>query len=374
MKTNFKHAIIAATALLLGFSSCSNDDANAPADDLPKKSVTVSIAVPSTYADEATAVGVTPDIAEATVFFVGGGVIAEVGTLTTAEVTSGKTFPDVPGSVTEVVIVANTATIATSPAITTIAANDPLSELNELLFQQASQTHPKTGVNVFGRATITGGAGAYTANVMLVPAISRYEIKEILADPLAAIPLTSFKLTGIYINNTYTQIGTDYVTKPTSTANILSYGKSDAIWTNGSYPARFKDEFTGVTGATSFTPANRWSYYVMPVKSLVVGTTIDGVAQSVIPHIILKIEDATAAGYSFPSPAYITIKDLKVGGAPLTQLEPGKVYSIGGSATGDGIKIGGGNLAPDPETNATENIQVTATVTPWTNVDVDPVF
>ncbi|GAB6124286.1 hypothetical protein [Dysgonomonas termitidis] len=380
MKTNFKHAIIAATALLLGFSSCSNDDANAPqADDLPKKNVTVSIAVPSTYADEASAVGVVPDIKEAKVFFVGGGVIAQVGTLTTLEVASGKTFNNVPGSVTDVIIVANSETETTSPtlasgSISEIVDYDPLSKLNETLFQQASQTDPQTNVNVFGQAAITGSAGSYVANVMLVPAISRIELLKVEADPLAQIPLTSFKLTGIYINNTYTQLGTDYTTKPISAASILNYGKSDAIWTNGSYPARFKDEFTGVTGTTSFTPANRWAYYVLPVKVSVAGTTIDGVDQSAVPHIVLKIEDAFAVGHSLASPAYITIKDLKVGGTPLTQLAAGKVYTLGVTGTGEGIKIGGENLSPYPETNATESITVNCTVSPWSNQDVVPAF
>ncbi|GAB6119368.1 hypothetical protein [Dysgonomonas termitidis] len=386
MKTNFKHAIIAATALLLGFSSCSNDDANAPADDLPTQSVSVRILVPSTYAPEATAVGVTPTITGNTnVFFVGGGVILEVGTLNAAEAAAGKTFTDVPGAVSDVIIVANGGTVATSPALSTIVRNDPLSKLNETLFLQASQTNAQTAVNLFGRAPLTDGAGVNAgkkvAAVTLVPAISRIEIGEIKADAGAAVKLKSFKLTGIYINNTYTQLGIDYVTKPTLATEILNYDKANAKWIDGNYPARFKDEWANasVTDATSFKPAgtDKWSYFVLPVKASANGTEISSVQQGAVPHIVFKIEDIDyddAAYQDVAGPYFITIKNLKVGGADLTELAPGKVYSLNGGVAGDPILIGGGNLSPDPETNATEEVVVSATVTPWEGFDVDPVF
>ncbi|MBF0647873.1 hypothetical protein IR083_03450 [Dysgonomonas sp. GY75] len=369
MKTNFKNAIMAATALLLGFSSCSSDDESGPKVDNSPKNVTISISAPSTYADEASAVGVMPDVTDVTVFFVGAGIIQEVGTMTTAEVGSAKTFTNVPGATTDVIIVANAATVATDDAINTISQYNPLSKLNELMFVQANQTDPDTAVNLFGSAAITGTSGAYTANVILTPAISRYEIAQVSANPAANIVLDSFDLTGIYINNTYTKLGTDYVTTPAPFGDILNYDATNAIWTNNSYPARFSDEFTTFSGATSYAPTDLWSYYLMPVKaSAGEGTTIGGVPQSVIPHIVLKIENATAIGHIIPSLAYVTIKDLKVGATSLTELAPGKVYSIAN------IAIGGENLSAKPETNASEEISVTATVTVWTEETVTPEF
>lgn len=371
MKTKFKYATLAAAALLLGFTGCSNDDeTGGKTDDSTAKSVTVRISTPSTYAEEATAVGLTPAINDVNVYFVGGGVVKATGTMTSAEIAgSGKTFSDVPGSATKVVIIANAGALS-SPNVSSISVNSSENALNALMFEQVKQTNPVTAVNVYGSAAITGNPGSETAAVTLKPAISRIEIAKVEADPSAAIVLSSFKLAGIYINNTYTQCGTDYSTLPPVASDILNYGGTDAIWTNGSYPARFKDEWASPVSGTSFTPAtstNKWSYYVMPVIAGK-GTIINTVQQSAVPHIVLKIVDAQSSGYGFNSTSYVTIKDIKVGGVALTQLERGKVYSIAS------IKIGGGNLAATPETPAEQNISVTATITDWEDQPVDPVL
>lgn len=369
MKTKFKYVTLVATALLLGFSSCSNDETDTKTDDSTPKSVTVRISAPSTYAEEATAVGKTPDINDVNVYFVGGGVVKATGTMTAAEIAgSGKTFNDVPGSATKVVIIANAATLS-SPDVSSIAVNSSENALNALMFEQSKQTNPTTAVNVYGSATITGVSGSETAAVTLKPAISRIEIAKVEVDPSATIALTGFKLAGIYINNTYTQCGTDYSTLPTAAADILNYDGTNAIWTSGSYPARFSDEWSSPTTGTSFAPTSplKWSYYVMPVIASK-GTTINTVAQSAVPHIVLKIVDAQATGYGFASTSYVTVKEIKVGGVALTQLERGKVYSIAS------IKIGGGNLASTPETPTEQNVTVTATVTDWLDEPVEPVL
>lgn len=371
MKTKFKYLTLAITTLLLGFTSCSNDDeTGGKTDEGTPKNVTVRISTPSTYAEEVTAVGQTPAINDVNVYFVGGGVVKATGTMTSAEIAgSGKTFSDVPGSATKVVIIANAATLS-SPDVSSIAVNSSENALNALMFEQNKQTNPTSAVNVYGSAAITGTPGSETAAVTLKPAISRIEIAKVEADPLAAIELTGFKLAGIYINNTYTKCGTDYSTLPTVAADILNYDGTNAIWTNGSYPARFSDQWTSPTASTSFTPAvstNKWSYYVMPVIAGK-GTTINTVVQSAVPHIVLKIVDAQASGYGFASTSYVTVKDIKVGGVALTQLERGKVYSIAS------IKIGGGNLASTPETPTEQNVTVTATVTDWVDEPVEPVL
>lgn len=369
---NFKYVFLMAAAIIVGFSSCSSDDETGGGVDNTPKNVTVRVSNPSTYGEEATAVGQTPALNDLHVYFVGGGVIKSIGTMTAAEVTgTGKTFTGVPGSATEVVIIGN-ATALTSPNVATIAANDPVSKLNKLMFEQSKQTDPTTAVNVYGEAAIAGTPGLETAAVTLTPAIARIEIAEVKAKAAAAgvIELTSFKLAGIYINNAYTECGTDYSELPVDAAKVLNYAPDATVWTNGSYPARFKDEWTNPSAGTTFTPTasgEKWSYYVMPVIDGK-GTTINTEKQTSVPHIVLKITDAVAAGYTFPSPAYITVKDIQVLGQSLTKLEKGKVYSIASLA------IGGENLAATPETPATQDVSVKATLTPWSNVPVDPII
>ena len=370
MKAHFKYVMMMAAALVLGFSSCSNDNEASEPTDSASKSVTIYVSNPSTYAEEATAVGKTPVINDLKVFFIGAGVIKEVGTMTSADIGgAGKTFDDVPGSATDVVIIGN-ATALSSPAITAFGVNDSEAALNAAMFEQDKQTDAATAVNVHGRAVIAGGVGSETATIALAPAIARFEIAEVKAKTGAGveIELEEFKLTGIYINNTYTECGTDYKTLPTASTSILNYGKVAAIWTDGTYPVRFKDEWASPTASTSFTPATGvWSYYVLPVVANK-GTTIDNVVQTSVPHIILKITDAKATGYELPNPAYVTVKELKVSGTSLTALEKGKVYSI---AT---LAIAGENLSARPEVSATQDVVVTATVTEWTDQPVDPII
>lgn len=355
-----------AAALVLGFGSCSNDESTGSVDDSPKD-IKVTISTPSTYLDEATAVGLTPDVTGADVFFTDGITIKYKGAMTTGEIGSAKTFTGVPGSANQVIIIGN-ATALTSPSgLAGVVVNDPLSKLNALMFEQGKQTHPKTAVNVHGSASYS--PGATSVPVTLTPAIARIEIAKVEAKTGTGvgIPLTGFKLAGIYINNTYTMCGTDYTTVPTAAANILNYGAAATEWT-GTYPSRYCD-YPGstVTPSTPATPTGRWSYYVMPVVAGK-GTTIDATVQNSVPHIVLKITGATAAGYTFPATMYVTVKDIQVAGSNLTGLVKGKVYSIAS------VAIGGENLTSTPEAPATQDIAVTATVTPWINEPVTPVI
>lgn len=361
MKKSFKYVMLMAATLLVGFNSCSNDDDNVAGVDDSPKSVKVMVSVPSTYADEATAVGVTPVASDLQVYFTDGISIKAEGTMLPTEMAEGKLFEDVPGTASNVVIIANPL-LVTSPAKLTVGTS--VAELNKLMFEQSKQLDPKDKLNLFGSNTVTGN----TANVILAPAISRYEIAKVEANPGAQIPLTSFELAGIYINNTYTKCGTDYTTLPTGAADILQFGPDDTEWADGTFPARYKDEFAAPTAGTSFAPDNKWAYFVMPVVAGK-GTTINGELQTSIPHVILKIKNAEATGYTFAETMYVTVRDIKVAGAAttLTELTRGKVYTMA-------LSIGGENLAPKPELPALKDITVTAEVTPWIEEPVTPVL
>jgi hypothetical protein len=378
MKRKIMYSVLAFGAMLSLFGSCSNDEGNTgEAAEGKPKSVTVRISVPSTYAAEATAIGKTPPFTgTAYLFFIGEGIVRAVKTAEASALKSagGETFTDIPALATGLVIIGNSTSVTLDGSLTSIAPYDPVSKLDAIMFQQANQTNPETAVNVYGYTEDFETVGDQTtATATVTPAISRIEIGEVSAKSSGggtAIALTSFKLAGIYINNTYTKIGTDYETLPSASGDILNYAKDATVWENG-YPARYRDEFSNSPG-TSFTPggSNKWSYYVFPVKAGH-GTTIDGEAQTSVPHIVLKIVDATASGYTFPSPSYITIKELTVTseGGIITALRAGKVYRI------DDIEIAGENLSaiPEPGDNGgATSLVVKATLTNWTDAPTTP--
>lgn len=360
--------VVLTTAIVaLCFGRCSNDNHTDNVDESTKL-VRVTIVTPSTYAGQPTAVRQTSNLKELHAFFTDGITIKETGRFLPEDMSAlGKTFPNVPGSATTVIIIGNALTHPTVPAITTIAVNDPISKLNALMFQQIEQTDFKENVNLHGIATVAAG----TAAVLLTPAIARIEIDKVEAKASAVIPLNSFELAGIYINNTYAMCGTDYSTLPTLAGNLLNYGANAAEWTNGAYPARFKDEWSNLGPGASFAPAGtgKWAYFVMPVAERAGnGTVIDGVAQTSVPHIIVKVNNPTATGHSFSATMYATVSTIRLGGVNLTELSKGQVYSIAS------LGIGGENLSENPETPALQSVVVNASVSQWIDGAVSPVI
>lgn len=368
----FKYVMITAATLLFSFASCGSDE-TVPEDTGEPKNVTVKIVKPTTYAEEETAVGETPVIYDAEVFFIGGGNILKRGSMSDSEAGFPvKQFQDVPAAADEIIIVGNTGALG-SPLLPA-ASITTKAELEAVMFEHSAQTHAETAVNLLGSGTITG-TGDASVNVPVRAAVSRIEISEIKAKTTGAVlPLVDFKLTGIYINNTYTKVSLSYADIPTLATDILQYGANDIAFTDGSYPVRFKDEWTNasVTADDSFKPANalaKWAYFIMPPVAGK-GTTIDSEVHTSVPHIIVKLEDVTTGSGSGNlgfSPAYLTITKLidSSTSSELTHLEAGKVYKI------TSLDIDGKDLNPKPETGA-RNVEVTVQVQAWEGVDVDP--
>ncbi|KAA6332284.1 hypothetical protein EZS27_019199 [termite gut metagenome] len=367
MRAIFSYAILSAV-LLVSVSGCKEDE---DSQSVGSESNTVVVEIPFTNTQKGTTKGGVPRINDLKVFFVGDGMIEKVEEITTADITESsatKSFKNIPVSVTDVIIVANS-NILGSPDLSDIVEGSPVGDLGKIAFLQSVQANPKSVDNLYGTGVITGTSPARTVSVVLTPVVSRIKIDRIEAkagDSDGNIALTGFKLTGIYINNTYTELGADYETAPNETTKILNYGSDATKWIDGAYPVRFRNDFFDVTPGTSFVPPAdaEWSYYVFPPKSGT-GTVIDGKKQGSIPHIILKIEGATTkTGASFPSPVYATVRELKVNDKVLTRLERGKVYSIASLA------IGGQHLTPNPEINAADTLFAEATVTSWTEEKV----
>lgn len=369
MKTKFKFLSLMAVSLLTGLASCSNDD-QTPAVEVTPRTVKVEIITPSTYAEEASAVGKSSLKKDLNVYFIGAGIVKHIGHVSEAEMGGGpsvsKAFADVPGDADKVIVIGN-ATHVGSPNVASINVNDPESKVNRLMFEQDKQIDPQTKVNLHGSGVVSGAGPTATASVDLLPAISRIEIGKIEVNPAAEIPLSSFELEGIYINNTYTQVGTDYSTLPTAATDILNYAAGNSIWTApaGTYPQTFCDEFPAPVAGASVAPAagKIWAYNVLPVVANK-GTTIDGVIQSSVPHIVLKVKNVAIAapGFSFPAGRsyYVVVTKIKDAGSGNihTKLDKGKAYSIAS------IAFGGEHLKTTPVAN-TNTVTVSSESKPW---------
>jgi hypothetical protein len=376
MKRKIMNSVLAfgAIAMLSLFGSCSNDESGSEAVAGKTKTVKVRISVPSTYSEAASAQGLTPALENEDVylFFVGGGIVRKVETASTTVLQAeGKTVTDISELATRLVIIANSVATPLSADLSAIAEGDFETKLNEAMFiQDAQPADPAGYVSLYGLADLNGVSSDENSpplEVDLVPAISRIEIGEVKAKAAGgdvSIPLSGFKLAGIYINNTYARLGTDYVTS--SGEYILNYAKNDPKW--NTYPASFCDVFDigAISAAASFTPTNSshfWSYYVFPAKA---GTTIEiegnQVEQTAVPHIVLKIEGAQSAGFE-PGSWYVTITQLEVENKGIiTELERGKVYRI------ETIEIAGENMATSPEPGGNDGVSqlvVKATVKGW---------
>jgi hypothetical protein len=393
MKRKFKNSILAigAIVVLSAFGSCSNgEDFGGDAGEGKTKTVKVRISTPSTYAAETSAEDVAPALdGDVYMFFIGGGIVrmAEVADAGLLE-TTGKTVSDIPSTVTKLVIIGNSEGVALEGGLDGITPGSLESALNEIMFVQANQgATGSDNVNVYGYYDFIDNEEPDEITVPVYPAVSRIEIGEVKANAGADQKLTTFKLAGIYINNTYAKLGTDYLTLPDA-LSTLAYSSTDPVWSSptGTYSDRYCDEYTGLAEADSFTPGSInipgdgsdagkfWSYYVLPVRAGN-GTTIniEGVdrEQTSVPHIILKIEDVDDEDdvLSPGTAYYVTITQLQVDGEFITELEKGGFYQI------EEIAIGGENLSLTPEPGESDEVVelvVKATVIPWNKKETTP--
>lgn len=387
--------LVIVTILIVG-TSCSNDDRDITTSSETKDvTVAVNMAKITSKAAGESAREITPEVKDLTLYFADASDIIvsthefPIGLTSNGEIKDNdkKTFI-VPSAAVKIYAIGNTATISGSIALPTVTIGvTPLSTVQASLLNIAKQTNPKTAINVKSDiATLnppTSGNINYSATLTIKPATARIEIQEIKSDRNVSIPLTSFKLTGIYVNNTYTHFGLDESTK----GSEVKYGKdaSDApAWVyGGTFPAIFKDEPSksgeslGVGNGTSYTPSSNagdvWGYFLpatitndIPPASSKPGTIIDGIQYDAVPHIILKIENATSDDITYPSLQYVTIRGFKtISGTSVTRLEAGNYYLI------KSINIGGEHLSSDPE-DTNVKADVTVTILKWNEVEIIP--
>lgn len=304
MKVNFKYVMLAA-ALSMGFAGCSesNNDGEQPVVNANTHSVNVKIDVKGgTRAVGTTAIGVTPTLTDLTLFFVDNtlGVVNDVqaGIPATILAAPGQTFSNLPGGTNCVYIVGNLTNVA-SALISGIAAGDPEAALKAALInvqgQQGAGTPSYEHVNLYGYTAYAVAPNATSVSItsVICPAISRLEIAKVEADQTAPASdrISSFDLDGIFINNTYREIGIDNVTY----GPAIAYTNTDPIWgAPATYPAAYCDQPASMTGMNQYIPGGvnaRWAYYVAPAAkqnalSEYIGEVIAGVQYDAKPVIV----------------------------------------------------------------------------------------
>jgi hypothetical protein len=304
-----------------------------------------------------------------------------------AKVLSGMKaeFKDIPSTVKRIYVIGYpTTSSAASPDATVklLLEADAKKEIM-IAMQSQDQANPKL-VNTYGVIDVNfsniAEGQSVSEEIKLAPAMSRLEIMKI--DPTTPPdgktfkqPILSFKLDGIYINNTYTKLAIDSVTRPTEVTDILNYGSdvsTGSIWSQtDKYPANFRDNINAANSQDKFEPdqtgattiRHNWGYYIVPLSSAngAKGTTINGEPRpEVVPHIVLKLSDVSIeAGKVIATPMYLTVRGYKqLDGTPVTQFDAGSVYYI------KNLSFGLEDLSIEPEADPSD-ITVTLTVLDW---------
>lgn len=350
--------VLMAVLFAAAFSACSNDSADQK-DLGPEKSVTVKLlTTPISKAADKTSVpyGALTPVNDVTVFFLDDNdrTVSAKGTMTGAEITSGKTFTGVNPATTKVYIVANSNHGGSPlfPGLNSIGLNQTKSDIEALSASAGSQM----GSTAMGidNALLSGEAALvqvnatdYTVNVPITPAVCRFEVTSITGYG----DITAFDLEGIYLNTYYPQFtigggsaGTYYGISTTATEltnNVASFMKDAGLNKSGSLTY------------TNTDPANVWAYMV-PVYTT-------------SPRIILRLDNLAVNSLPMsPSTQYITVKNFKdatTGEAVV--LKRGEVYVV------KDIRFTANDVTINPNQDDI-NVTVTVEVKGWKVFSVDP--
>lgn len=371
MKTNFKYVMLMAAALVMGFSSCGNEEETAGGQDngTPKSLFLKISNGPATYAKG----GVVADAT--TVTFTSGdlyftdasGVIKKHYTITSGVTSAtninmatltnaGETITNLPGDVTAVYVVGNTSGLPTAGNISAVKSQA----------LQVTSQGTITNVNLYGEVTTltSTGTNTYSCIVNLAPTVARIELTDIKAGGV----ITGFKVAGIFVDNYYSQAA---VNGTVVVGNLKDNGAVATAFNDNStqYPTSLKtfvyDWYASGLAASGSplvakpaTAGDVWGYNLFATA-----------AGSTVPRIIIRLTDITAtsaSGITYTDDQFITIKGLK-NGSTLTTIEAGKVYNIGAGL----FAFDETNLTPTPNLS-TIDVEVKVTLATWSVVDVTP--
>lgn len=370
---------------MVGASSCSSDDNTLGTDENETKTVFLKLGDgPTTYAegsakeDKATVVFNNGHLYLATAagaiiqhYTIGSGT-TDLTSATNKYInleefkTSGITLSSVPGSVTNVYIVANHPADATTPPTSAPASLPTTGPIGVVKNSVLNVEHQGTfeSVNLYGEEVLALVDTKWTAEVTLNPTVARIELTKLTSSHL----ITGYEVEGIFVDNYY---ATATVNGTVGTATDNSGADVDGtLFMDGSskYGVELKPSIydwytvanplvaTGVV-ATPKT-GNVWGYNVFAAAT---GT-------SAVPRIIIRLKNITTeigSGVSFANPQFLTIKNLKAGSVKIDNFEAGKIYNI------KNLTFHGTNLTSAPNTKPIE-VEVTVKLAKWSAVDTTP--
>lgn len=367
-----KFLTLATLVLSLGITSCSKDRENDTASDDLKKNVFLKIEKPTsnTRAESKPEAGGTVDFNKGYLYFTASNGFIEKyyeiiasGTPTEGQVLiddleSGYQFKNLPVATSRVYVVGNTELDVKSGLIAAVR--------NTSLMINSQEDFKN--VNLYGTNNlqkVNGTESEYTTEVLLAPTVSRLEINGIKSKGNV---IESFEVEGVFVDN---WVMASDVEGTIDEANIITGGDNPDFFQIGTdiFPAELnkviydwyfetellasvKDgEYQTVkpTGENSI-----WAYNVFAKKN-----------SNVAPTIVIRLINVKyAGGKVIETPLFLTAK-LK----NITELEPGKIYTIGKN----GIIFDETNLSPDPNAKSI-NAEVIVTLAVWDKVDLDIEF
>lgn len=220
-------------------------------------------------------------------------------------------------------------------------------------------------VNLYGHDNLHTDAnnleGPLVANVTLAPIVSRLELTQLKAK---GDFIKSFRVSGVFVDNYLAEADLD---GKTDIDRVVANGSNSVDFVGGAgnytqaldgvvYDYYSKDKVTSVDNIAKLENENVWGYNVFAKKG-----------NGIVPHLVIRIEDIkTAEGdYNLNGGVlFLTVK-MTVKGKALTEIEPSKIYSIGGV---DGIIFDETNLTPNPNEKALD-AKVTVTLATWNKIE-----
>lgn len=372
MKTKFKYLTLVATFLLLGLSSCSNNEAGETPDNSAPKNIFLKIKRGASAAtpvlDTEGPLGAAPvTFASGDLYFASSaGVILAHRSITSTPsgeddidlaelLETGVSITGLPGSTTAVYLVGNTTGLPTAGSISSVKTK---------MLEVTSQSNIEA-VNLYGEDTSLNptGPNTYQADIALAPTVARIELTDITATGY----ITGFEVDGIFVDNYYSKAQVSQ----SVTNEYLVYSHTNAeLFTDNStaYPSALTpaiyDWYTPALIAVGTplavapsTEGSVWSYNLFATNT---GSTM--------PHIVIRLSNIeTSNDVTFSSPQFITIRGLKEDGTVLGGIKAGHVYNIGEGV----LRFGGEDLNPEPN-KETIDVEVSVTLSDWTSVDVTP--
>lgn len=388
MKTKFKYVTLMAAALLVGFTSCSNDEEKGGTDNSAPKNMLLKItqSAPSTYGEGGSQAAGQITFSTGDLYFTdAAGVIKKHYTISSTPTSAtninmtaltgatGETITNLSGDVKSVYVVGNTPSTVTLPTSGNISAVKAVA-----LAVQTQAT--VSNVSLYGVGTLPatpttpGTPGVsndlYAVSLTLNPTVARIELTDIKATGTA---ITGFEVAGIFVDKYYSQAdvsGAVVAGNMKDNTGIVGATAIAAAFKDASpqYPATLKpsiyDWYSPALASVSneakpSTAGNVWGYNVF-------ATT----AGSAVPRILIRLTNittTTASGITFTDDQFIVIKGFKDAGTPLATIEAGKVYKIAAS----GLQFDETILTPDPNAAAID-VEVKVSVASWVPVAVTP--